>query len=149
VDVNAGELERIVTGLGGYQSDAPALQFGMVTGVMRGFMDLVFEHEGRYYIADYKSNYLGPRRELYGRDALCAAVSANRYDFQYLIYTVALHRYLRRRVPDYDYVRHFGGVYYLFLRGMSPTDPGLGVYFDRPEAVLIETLDNLFAGRRL
>jgi exodeoxyribonuclease V beta subunit len=141
------ELERVAAGMGTYRAGERALQFGVVNGVMRGFIDLVFEHQGRYFIADYKSNYLGPRRSDYGGDALRAAVIGHRYDLQYLIYCVALHRYLARRIRDYDYERHFGGVYYLFLRGMSPTQPGLGVYFDRPAPAVIGALDELFDGR--
>ncbi|MGD2083168.1 MAG: exodeoxyribonuclease V subunit beta [Chromatiales bacterium] len=111
---------------------------GMVTGVI----DLVFEHAGRFYIADYKSNFLGGRFEDYGGERLRTAVYERRYDLQYLLYTLALHRYLGRRLPAYDYGRHFGGVYYLFLRGMRPeTGAGCGVYFDRPARDLVEALD--------
>jgi exodeoxyribonuclease V beta subunit len=111
---------------------------GMVTGVI----DLVFEHDGRFFVADYKSNRLGPRFDDYAPAALAAAVRARRYDLQYLLYTLALHRYLRTRLPDYDYERHVGGVFYLFLRGMRPgTGPGRGVFFERPPAALIGALD--------
>jgi exodeoxyribonuclease V beta subunit len=69
-------------------------------------------------------------------------VYERRYDLQYLLYTLALHRYLRRRLPAYEYEHHFGGVYYLFLRGMRPeTGPRCGVYFDRPALDLVEELD--------
>jgi exodeoxyribonuclease V beta subunit len=145
--VRAADLERAAAGLGEYQTDTPSLHFGTVNGIMRGFIDLVFEHEGRFYIADYKSNYLGARPEDYDAAALHAAVSNNRYDLQYLIYSVALHRYLGRRIPNYDYETHFGGVFYLFLRGMSPAQPDFGVYADRPAWQRIAALDALFDGR--
>jgi exodeoxyribonuclease V beta subunit len=111
---------------------------GMVTGVI----DLVFEHDGRFYVADYKSNLLGRRFDDYAPDALHRAVLARRYDLQYLLYTLALHRYLATRLPDYAYERHMGGVFYLFLRGMRPeTGPARGVFCTRPDAALIGALD--------
>ncbi|MCK9530195.1 MAG: exodeoxyribonuclease V subunit beta [Gammaproteobacteria bacterium] len=145
---DAAELTRMTARFADYFHSGPALDFHVGAGVMRGFIDLVFEHDGRFYIADYKSNYLGARTADYERARVAAAVAANRYDLQYLIYCVALHRYLKRRVAGYDYERHFGGVYYLFLRGMDVRRGAeTGVHFDRPEAALVEALDGLFAGR--
>jgi exodeoxyribonuclease V beta subunit len=110
--------------------------------MVNGVIDLVFEHGGRLYIADYKSNFLGGRLDDYSSERLQAAVFERRYDLQYLLYTLALHRYLRARLADYDYERHFGGVYYLFLRGMRPeTGARYGVYYARPELALVEALD--------
>ena len=119
------------------------LTFATVTGMIKGYVDLVFTHEGRWYVADYKSNHLGGQWADYGAASLRAAVAAHRYDLQYLIYALALHRYLGQRLPDYRYETHFGGIYYLFLRGMSPAAPGCGVHAYRPEAALIERLDAL------
>jgi len=101
-------------------------------GFMNGVIDLVFEHQGRYYIADYKGNALGNSLNDYCPTALQAAVHQRRYDLQYLIYSIALHRYLTLRLADYDYETHFGGVYYLFLRAMR-VKHGMdyGVYVDR------------------
>jgi exodeoxyribonuclease V beta subunit len=112
------------------------------SGLVTGVIDLVFEHGGRYYIADYKSNFLGPNPEDYAEDRLAAAVLAHRYDLQYLLYTLALHRYLGARLPGYAYERHFGGACYLFLRGMRPeTGHRLGVFWARPDLALVERLD--------
>ena len=123
------------------------LHFSPLRGMMKGFIDLTFRRDGRYYLADYKSNHLGERFEDYAQAHLADAMREHRYDLQYLIYCVALHRHLRTRLPDYDYARDFGGVFYLFLRGMRPdAGPRLGVYRDRPEPGLIEALDALFAG---
>jgi exodeoxyribonuclease V beta subunit len=108
-------------------------------------MDLVFEHQGRFYVLDYKSNHLGDSAEAYGPDALQQAMIQHRYDLQYQLYTLALHRYLASRLPDYDYERHIGGVFYLFLRGMQ-ADSSQGIFFTRPEPALIHALDRLFAG---
>jgi exodeoxyribonuclease V beta subunit len=120
-----------------------SLTFAPAQGYMRGFIDLVFEHDGRYYLADYKSNWLGPSVRHYRQDALAKAMAREAYYLQYLVYCVALHRYLGSRVRGYRFEAHFGGVRYLFLRGMRPdTGPACGVYADRPEEALIRTLDD-------
>jgi exodeoxyribonuclease V beta subunit len=118
-------------------------------GYIRGFIDLAFEFEGRYYLADYKSNYLGAHIEDYAPAQLSEAMSASWYDLQYLLYSVALHRHLRLHLVDYDYERHFGGAYYLFVRAMRPAHGrSAGVYFTRPARALIEALDAaLYAGQ--
>ena len=115
-----------------------ALQAQSLEGMLMGFMDLVFEHEGRYFVLDYKSN----RLQDYGTPSLRAAVLAHRYDVQYTLYLLALHRLLRARLPGYDIEHHLGGAVYLFLRGAN--EPGGGVYRDRPPAALIEALDAAF-----
>lgn len=83
----------------------------------------MFRHEGRYYLLDYKSNWLGEDSSVYTQQAMAAAMQAHRYDLQYQLYTLALHRYLRHRIADYDYEHHFGGVIYLFLRGVDKEHP--------------------------
>jgi exodeoxyribonuclease V beta subunit len=124
-----------------YAAAARHLDFRRVEGYMMGFIDLVFEARGRYYLADYKSNWLGATAACYAPPLLVQAMAANHYYLQYLIYCVALHRHLRARLADYDYQRHFGGVYYLFLRGIgSGTN---GIYHNRPDVRLIEALDRL------
>lgn len=129
-----------------FHSTTRQLRFDPVRGLMKGFIDLVFEHEGRFYLVDYKSNHLGDYPQDYDQDALLHAIQLHKYDLQYLIYTVALHRYLGQRIKDYDYAQHFGGVYYLFLRGMRP-GKRYGIYHDRPALALIEALDLLFDGK--
>ena len=124
---------------------APPLHFSTLQGMLKGFMDLVFEHQGRFYVLDYKSNYLGDSAEAYGPEALATAMIQHRYDLQYQLYTLALHRYLASRLPDYDYERHVGGVFYLFLRGMQ-AGGAQGVFATRPSLALIRELDRLFAG---
>ena len=117
---------------------------GLVTGVI----DLVFEHQGKYYLADYKSNYLGASLEDYSSDNLLRAILDRRYDLQYLLYSIALHRYLSQRVADYTYERHFGGVYYLFIRAMrSEHGPAYGVYFDLPDFDDLGALDVLLTAQ--
>lgn len=117
-----------------------------LAGLMKGYIDLVFRFDGRYYLVDYKSNYLGASVTDYHPSKLIEAMESHRYDLQYLIYTVALHRYLSTRIRDYDYDHHFGGVKYLFLRGMHPDHPsGNGIYSTVPSREMIDRLDLCFA----
>ena len=123
-------------------TELPKVNFHAFEGMVTGIIDLVFEHEGRYYLADYKSNLLSRRLDDYNTENLQPEIHNRRYDLQYLLYTLALHRHLRQRLPDYEYEHHFGGVFYLFLRGMTPaTGPNCGVFFDYPPLELIEKLD--------
>jgi exodeoxyribonuclease V beta subunit len=129
---------------------APPLPPEKLQGYLKGFIDLVFEHDGRYYLADYKSNWLGESAADYRQAALAAAMAREGYGLQYLLYTLAVHRWLRLRLPGYDYERHFGGAYYLFLRGMAPgwedeAGKSMGVYFARPPRALVEELDRLLS----
>lgn len=119
------------------------LQFEQIQGMVRGSIDLVFRHNGKYYLVDYKSNFLGSTLADYNQEALKKEMLHSHYDWQYLIYTLALHRYLQSVVPDYDYARDFGGVFYLFLRGMNG-EPQSGVFYDRPSVELIIELDGVF-----
>jgi exodeoxyribonuclease V beta subunit len=116
-----------------------ALQPLQLEGMLTGFMDLVLEHEGRYWVLDYKSNWLGA----YGAAQLQESILSHRYDVQYTLYLLALHRLLKSRLPDYDYEQHVGGALYLYLRGID--QPGAGLFVDRPPLALIEALDAAFA----
>jgi exodeoxyribonuclease V beta subunit len=113
---------------------------------MKGFIDLIFKARGKFYLVDYKSNWLGPDETAYAQEKLAWPMARHDYHLQYLIYTVALHRYLSRRLKDYDYATHFGGAFYLFLRGMSPEQGAdYGIYRDVPARALVEALDSYFA----
>lgn len=124
----------------------PPLLPGRLNGMLKGFIDLVFEHEGRFHVLDYKSNWLGASDEAYRGETMQAAVLAHRYELQYLFYLLALHRLLKVRLPDYDYDRHVGGALYLFLRGSGA--PSRGVFAARPPRAVIEALDAAFSGQR-
>ncbi len=118
------------------------ISFADVRGFMKGFIDLVFEVDGRFYLADYKSNWLGDELSGYSSESLARVMAQQAYYLQYLFYTLALHRYLGLRLPDYDYDQHVGGAFYLFVRGMQPaTGSEYGVYWDRPSKQLIEAMD--------
>jgi exodeoxyribonuclease V beta subunit len=123
----------------------PELDFESVQGMLRGFIDLVFKFEGKYYVVDYKSNWLGECVDAYSQEALEKVMCDHRYDLQYQLYCLALHRFLKGRLSNYQYQTHFGGVYYLFLRGM----PEQGIFYHLPQQEFIEELDKLFDGEML
>jgi exodeoxyribonuclease V beta subunit len=116
----------------------------VLNGMFKGFIDLAFELDGRYYVTDYKSNWLGADIQAYDAMAMEKAILEHRYDLQYVLYLLALHRQLRARLADYDYDRHVGGALFIFLRGASSS--GHGVYHAKPPRELIESLDALFRG---
>ena len=125
----------------GYPEELRNLQFSAIQGYLKGFVDLVFCWNERWYIVDYKSNLLGSTYGDYLPGRLQAPMAAHHYTLQYHIYTVALHRHLNSRLPGYDYQRHFGGVFYLFLRGMAPElGASCGISAHRPPPELIEAL---------
>ncbi|MCR3754950.1 MAG: exodeoxyribonuclease V subunit RecB [Candidatus Westeberhardia cardiocondylae] len=113
-------------------------------GFIKGFIDLVFFWNNKYYILDYKSNWLGDNNSCYCVKNMEDAIIDHRFDLQYQIYTLALHRFLRIRLRNYNYERDFGGVYFLFVRGVDICFPGYGVYYCFPKSELICDLDKLF-----
>jgi exodeoxyribonuclease V beta subunit len=114
------------------------LDFMPTRGFMKGFIDLVFRHQERFYLVDWKSNYLGAGREYYNRPALNRTMVEDCYILQYHLYALALDRYLSLRMPGYDYETHFGEVFYVFLRGVDPDKgPEYGIYRDRPPKAMI------------
>ncbi|HEM7877540.1 TPA: exodeoxyribonuclease V subunit beta [Burkholderia contaminans] len=129
-----------------------ALEAGMLAGFIKGFIDMIVEHDGRFWIVDWKSNHLGTTPDAYGPRALDVAMADHAYHLQALLYTVALHRYLRGRLPDYDYDTHIAGYLYLFVRGVRPGwrsggEPA-GVHARRPGRALVDALDRMMEGGR-
>jgi len=121
-----------------------SLDFGVLDGFMRGFIDLVFRYEDVFFLLDWKSNYLGKRREDYGQNALAEIMEKDLYVLQSHLYTVALNQYFSKRLPEYTYVKNFGGVYYVFMRAFgSPAEDHYGIYMEKPSPELIESLSNL------
>jgi exodeoxyribonuclease V beta subunit len=133
----------------GYVRERRRFDLARIEGLMTGVLDLVVLHAGRWWVIDYKTNFLGAAApeasdatNPYAPAALSAAVRDSEYDLQYLIYLTALHRWLKSRDPQYDYARDIGGALYLFVRGLDAR--GLdGVHADTPPAALIEALDAL------
>ncbi len=132
----------------GYPVDR--LTFARLDGYLKGFIDLVFERDGRYFILDWKSNHLGTTPADYGPAALEIAMAHHGYHLQSLLYSVALTRYLKLRMPDYRHDRHFGGALYLFIRGVRPEwkradGSPAGVHFHRPSQETLARLEALLA----
>ncbi|OQK15439.1 exodeoxyribonuclease V subunit beta [Methyloprofundus sedimenti] len=124
--------------------DSPAFQplsDKQMQGYLTGFIDLIFVYQGRYYVLDYKSNALSD----YQPDTLTQAMREHNYGLQYWLYSVVLHQYLQKRLPDYHYAEHFGGVRYLFVRGMQAEQAMSGVYSDLPDEQRINELAELFS----
>ena len=117
-------------------------------GMMKGFIDLVFVYDGKYYIADWKSNHIGSDYNDYIHSRLEDEMDKHNYYLQYYIYTTALNRYLKHRIPNYSYKEHMGGVFYFFVRGMQGVNASskTGIFIDRPKESVIEKLDKYFAG---
>ncbi len=123
----------------------PRLEADTLNGMLKGFIDLVFEHRGKYYVLDYKSNWLGVDDSAYTAHAMTRAILDKRYEVQYVLYLLALHRLLKNRLGEgYNPEQHLGGAVYVFLRGMQ--GPAAGTVFDRPATELIERLDAMFGG---
>ncbi|AHF01522.1 exodeoxyribonuclease V subunit beta [Thiomicrospira aerophila AL3] len=112
-----------------------------LAGYLNGFIDLVFEHQGQFYLLDYKTNYLGSDPNDYTSDRLFAEMQHHSYGLQFMLYCLALHQYLSHRLPDYDYERHFAGVVYGFVRGMNGENADTGVYHYRPKLADLERLE--------
>jgi exodeoxyribonuclease V beta subunit len=137
--INTGQINSILADLPTFQ----ALTDKQMRGYLTGFIDLICRYQGRYYVLDYKSNGLPD----YQASTLTHAMREHNYGLQYWIYTLVLHRYLQNRLANYSYARHFGGVRYLFIRGMQPEQALSGVYQDMPDIERIEQLSALFGGQ--
>jgi exodeoxyribonuclease V beta subunit len=110
-----------------------------LTGFFHGVIDLLCEHQGRYYVIDWKSNLLGATDADYTTERMQAELDANHYTLQYHLYLLAVHRLLKSRIQGYDYDQHIGGAAFVFLRGAHHDTRG--VLFDRPDRARIEALE--------
>lgn len=113
-----------------------------ISGYLTGFIDLVFSYDNIFYIVDYKTNNLGDTAGSYNRENLVNAMASHNYGLQYYLYTLVIHRYLENVLPEYDYDINFGGIFYLFVRGMGDRDRG--VFYDKPERAKLLELAKCF-----
>jgi len=150
--VTPPQLQKVFAGhpaapvSGGFAQRLGKLGFTPLRGMMKGFIDLVFEWRGRHYLLDWKSNYLGPALDDYRPEALRDPMESSFYVLQYHLYTVALHRFLQQRLAGYSYERNFGGVFYVFLRGVDPARGSrTGIYYDLPPAGRIAAMNILLS----
>ncbi len=116
--------------------------FEYTEGVMNGKVDLFFEYNNKYYILDWKSNYLGDDITFYEPQLLQNAMSESNYHLQYLIYTVAVKKYLTSRLSSFDYEAQFGGVIYMYVRGIR-SNSNNGIFVTRPSLKQIQILEDL------
>jgi exodeoxyribonuclease V beta subunit len=128
-----------------YANALEQLNFADISGFMHGYIDMVFEYENAFYIVDWKSNLLGTSIEAYHTKKLEDAVCSHLYFLQYNIYAVALHRYLKLLLrKTYRYEKNFGGVFYIFVRGVDASlGSEYGIFYDKPDATFIGKLDSL------
>jgi exodeoxyribonuclease V beta subunit len=150
--LSPGTLRTLFDGLldpslhGSFDTILESLDFRHSRGMLHGFMDMVFVHEGRYYIIDWKSNHLGSGCQQYSPADMTRSMVEHAYILQYHLYTLALDRHLKQRLPGYSYESHFGGAIYIYLRGVSIENPGFGVYRDRPSATFIKRANEFLIG---
>ena len=140
-------IKKIFHGFGGvkmsgdYRGWTDNLVFAPAKGFMKGYMDMVFYHEGRFFLVDWKSNHLGSGQEYYGKNSLYETMEKESYILQYHLYVLALHQYLRLKNTSYKYKDSFGGIFYIFIRGVDDSkSPGSGIYYDLPDIALINRL---------
>lgn len=138
--VSEPEYDKLQQIIGG--GNLQGVSSNMGRHYLTGFIDLVVRVNGVYYILDYKSNHLGDTPQSYQREHLKRSVEDAGYNLQYHLYTVALTGMLSRRLPDFDYDKHFGGVAYLYIRGMKAGSDN-GIWFDRPEQSTISKLQSI------
>jgi exodeoxyribonuclease V beta subunit len=124
-----------------------SLAFVPVRGALRGFVDLTFRHGGRLWLVDYKTNHLGDAVDDYAAPSLERAMIEGDYVLQYHLYAIALRRWLRRRLPGFSWDESFGGVRWLFVRGMTPaTGASRGVFADRPDEARLDRIEQALGG---
>ncbi len=140
-----GSLQKIVAG---DEACGEGMAFGLendvtLRGLLTGFIDMVFIVDGKYYILDWKSNIIGGTAESFTEENILREMELHNYHLQYYIYTLALHRYLKLRLPDYDFKRHFGGVFYLFVRGVRK-GKSRGIFYSMPRERVVLKMDEFF-----
>jgi exodeoxyribonuclease V beta subunit len=144
------ELAEILKGHGapasapGYYRRLAQLADQTLRGFLRGFIDLMFRWDGRWYVADYKSN----RLPAYEQPDVIEAVQREHYVLQGQLYSTAAHRYLQQRDPSYDPKHNWGGALFLFIRGMDgPETAGSSVFFDEQSPEFLDAMDAWLGGR--
>jgi exodeoxyribonuclease V beta subunit len=143
--LNVGALDRLCRQRLLGTTPRPTLPERQLHGMLKGFTDLVFECQGRYWVLDYKSNALGTGDAAYTQAAMAGAMAEHRYDIQGAIYLLALHRLLRARLGErYDPQAQLGGAVFLFLRGIG-NEATRGCYLIEPDMALLDGLDELLA----
>jgi exodeoxyribonuclease V beta subunit len=135
------EDHKSIALLNGFQEQLGRLTFSPTRGFMMGYIDMLFAHEDTYYIIDWKSNYLGPTIENYAGNLLNREMRRAFYILQYHLYVLATHLHLQQRNPNYTFEKNFGGVFYIYIRGVDEQKgPVYGIFEDHPDVRLINAL---------
>lgn len=142
-NVRTSHIDALISAQTFDGAERPVLTESMLNGILLGFIDLITEINGKYYLIDWKSNLLGRNDESYTLDTLTKSILKERYDLQYILYSLALHRKLKQSLQNYDYDTHFGGAIYAYLRGSNNSDTN-GLFHSKPPKSLIEELDLAF-----
>ena len=152
VSLRPDQLQKVFVKHGGpevppeFPKSLGRLHFRPVEGFMRGFIDLLFRFGEHYYIVDWKSNWLGNQPSDYDVEGIQACMLQHSYYLQYHLYTIAADLYLSRRIPGYEYDKQFGGVFYVFFRGLAPEKPSRAIFHHKPPAPLVYALRHLLIG---
>lgn len=139
--LDSAKINKLLEHLSGRKSNLPV---ATLRGFVNGFIDLVFEVNGRYYIIDWKSNDLGGSLNDYDRDGMAQSMHESYYYLQSAIYLFSLHKYLKKRLPNYDFEQHIGGAFYVYVRGVKNDFGDTGIYNVEPELKTLELLENIF-----
>lgn len=124
----------------------PDISHYNISGALTGSIDLIFKWKEKFYFIDYKSNWLGANKYSYTKKNIITEIMKYRYDIQYQLYTLAIHRYLKIHIKNYDYKKNFGGAFYIFLRAFDQKKNNRGIFFKKPSYSFIYKLDSLFYG---
>ncbi|WP_343155080.1 exodeoxyribonuclease V subunit beta [Buchnera aphidicola (Kurisakia onigurumii)] len=120
------------------------LYFDPISGILHGFIDLIIKIKNKYFIIEYKSDWLGEEYKNYNINNMQKSIFLNKYDLQCNIYILGLHRYLQQRIKTYNFKKNFGGFFYLFLRGLHPNYKKTGIFFISSDSINIQKLNKLF-----
>ncbi|QCI26872.1 exodeoxyribonuclease V subunit beta [Buchnera aphidicola (Thelaxes californica)] len=120
------------------------LEFNSFKGIVTGFIDLIFELNNKFFIVDYKTNWLGDNYADYNNKNIEKTMINHRYDVQYHLYGIVLHKYLKQRITKYSIKKNFGGIFYLFLRGMDINHNNQSIFYIPPNIKLMKKLNKLF-----
>ncbi|VFP86080.1 RecBCD enzyme subunit RecB [Buchnera aphidicola (Cinara pseudotaxifoliae)] len=144
-NIDIEKLNYIIKNFDPLSKKCTNIKFENISGILTGIIDFIFLWNKKYYIIDYKSNWLGPNHAYYTHKNFQNEIIKYRYDIQYQLYSLAMHRYLKLTIKDYNYKIHFGGMFYLFLRAFDEKNDSK-VYFIKPNYPLIHNLDKLLHG---
>ena len=117
--------------LNNFEQALEKLTFASIEGYLNGFIDLIFIHNKKYYIVDWKFNHLGNSYNDYSQENLLKVITNANYYLQYYIYLLALYEYLKYRIKNFN-THYIGGIFYIFVRGVQKENTSTGIHYDKP-----------------